>query len=80
MGLKHCNNSKALIEYSNDMDYIYENIDEYSLNKKLKILFAFDDMIADMLNNKKVKQIGTELWMRGRKLSFSVFFYCSEKY
>ena len=50
-----------MIEYSNDMDYIYENIDEYNLNKKLKILFVFDDMIADMLNNKKVKQIGTEL-------------------
>ena len=80
MCLKHCNNSKALIEYSDDMDYIYENIDEYNLNKKLKILFAFDDMIADMLNNKKVKQIGTELWMRGRKLRFSVFFYCSENY
>ena len=54
------------------MDYIYENIDEYNLNKKLKILFVFDDMIADMLNNKKVKQIGTELWMWDRKLRFSV--------
>ena len=43
------------------MDYICENIDEDNLNKKLKILFVFDDMIADMLNNKKVKQIGTEL-------------------
>ena len=47
------NNSKAFIEYSNDMDQIYKNIEEYNPNKKGKILIVFDDMIADILSNKK---------------------------
>ena len=52
-GLKHFNDSKAFIEYSNDMDDIYENIEEYNQSKKRKILIVFDDMIAGMLSNKK---------------------------
>ena len=47
------NYSKAFTEYSNDMDDINENIEEYNLNKKRKILIVFDDMIPDMLTNKK---------------------------
>ena len=45
-GLKHLNDSKIFIEYSNDMDDIYKNIEEYDPNKKYKILIVFDDMIA----------------------------------
>ena len=56
-GLKHFNDSKAFIEYSNDMDDIYKNIEEYNPNKKRKILIVFDDMIADMLSNKKLNLI-----------------------
>ena len=52
-GVKHFKDSKAFIECSNDMDDIYKNIAEYNPNKKCKILIIFDDMIADMLNNKK---------------------------
>ena len=52
----HCNNHKALIGCSNDIDDIFENIDEYSSHKRRKILIAFDDMIADMLSNKKLSQ------------------------
>ena len=52
-GLKHFNDSKAFIEYSIDMDDIYKNIEEYNPNKKRKIFIIFDDMIADMLGNKK---------------------------
>ena len=52
-GLKHFNDSKAFIEYSNDMDNIYKNIEEYNPNKKHKILIVFHDMIADMLTNKE---------------------------
>ena len=40
-GLKHFNDSKAFIEYSNDMDDIYKNIEEYNPNKKRKILIVF---------------------------------------
>ena len=52
-GLKHFNDAKAFIEYSNDMQVVYENIGEYNLGKKRKILTVFDDMIADIINNKK---------------------------
>ena len=52
-GLKYLNDSKAFIEFSNDMDDLYKNIEEYNLSKKQKILVIFDDMIADMLGNKK---------------------------
>ena len=52
-GSKHLNDSKAFIEYSNNMDDIYKSIEEYNPNKKRKILIAFHDMIADMLINKK---------------------------
>ena len=47
------NDCKTFIEYSNDMDDIYKNIEEYNPSKKRKILIVFDDMIADMLSNKK---------------------------
>ena len=45
-GFKYLNDSKAFIEYSNDMDDIYKNIQEYNPNKNRKILIAFQDMIA----------------------------------
>ena len=49
-GLKHFNDPKAFIEYSNDMQDVYKNIDEYNTDKERKILIVFDDMI----NNKKL--------------------------
>ena len=67
--MKHFNDSKAFIEYSNDMDDIYKTIEEYNANKKHKILIAFDDIITDMLSNKKVNPIVTELFIRDRKLN-----------
>ena len=72
--LKHFNDPKAFIEYSNDMHNIYENIDEYNTDKERKTLIAFDDMIADMINNKKLNSIVTELFIRGRKLNISLVF------
>ena len=52
-GLKHFNDPKAFIEYSNDIQDVYKNISEYNTDKKRKILIIFGDMIADMINNKK---------------------------
>ena len=52
-GWKHFNDFKAFIEYSNDMDNIYKNIDKYIPIEKQKMLIVFDDVIADILNNKK---------------------------
>ena len=54
--LKYLNDSKVFIEYSNDIDDIYRNIEEYNPNKKRKILIVFDDMIADMLVIKNLIQ------------------------
>ena len=73
-GLKHFNDPKAFIEYSNDMQDVYKNIDEYNPDKENKILIVFDDMIADMINNKKLNSIVTELFIRGRKLNISFVF------
>ena len=73
-GLKHFNDPEAFIEYSNDMQDVYKNIDEYNANKERKISTGFDDMIADMINNKKLNSIVTELFIRGRKLNNSLVF------
>ena len=67
------------------MNDIYKNIQEYNPNKKRKILIVFDDMIADVLSNKTINPIVTELFSRDRKLSFFFFFYtilifCTKKY
>ena len=56
------------------MDDIYENIEEHNPNKKQKKLTVFNDVIADMLNNKKLNPIVTELFIRGRKLHFCLVF------
>ena len=73
-GLKHVNDSKAFIEYSDDMNDVYENIEEYNPNKKRRILIVFDDMITDTLSNKKLNPILLELFIRGRKLNISLVF------
>ena len=73
-GSQYLNDSKPFIEHSNDMDDIYENIEEYIINKKRKILIVFDYLIADMLSNKKLNPIVTELFIRGRKLNISLVF------
>ena len=73
-GTKHFNDSKAFMEYLNKMFDIHKNIKDYNPNKKRKILIVFDDMIADMLSNKKPNLMVTELFIRGRKLNISLVF------
>ena len=53
---------------------VYKNIEDYNLGRERKILIVFDDMIADMINNKKLNPIVTELFIRGRKLNISIVF------
>ena len=69
-GLKHFNDYKAFTEYSNDMHNVYKNIDEYNIDKERKLLIVFDVTI----NNKKLNSVGTELFIRGRKLNISLIF------
>ena len=72
-GLKHFNDSKAFIEYSNDMNDIYKNIEECNPNKKHKILMFFDDIISDMLSNRTLNPIVWIISWR-KKLNISLIF------
>ena len=74
VGLNHFNDSKAFVEYSNDMQDVYKSIKDYNPIKKRKVLIIFDDMIADMINNNKLNPIVTELFITGRKLNISIVF------
>ena len=56
------------------MQDVYKNIEVYNLGKKSKVLIVFDDMIADMIDNKKLNPMVTELFVRGRKLNISIVF------
>ena len=56
------------------MHDVYKDIDEYNHGKENKILIPFDDMIADMIHNKRLNSIITELFIRGRKLNISLVF------
>ena len=73
-GTKHLNNLNAFIECSNTMDDVYENINDYNPIKKRKKLIVFDDMIADIMKNKKFEAIIKELFIRCRKLNISLVF------
>ena len=74
VGINNFNDPKAFIEYSNDMRDVYKYINECNIDKERKILIVFDDMIADMINIKKLNSIVTELFIRGRKLNISLVF------
>ena len=65
VGLNHFNDPKGFIEHSND---------EYNLGKKRKVLIVFDDMIADIINDKKLNPVVTEAFIRGRRLNISIVF------
>ena len=72
MGLNHFNDPKAFIEYWNDMLDAYKNGEDYNPGKKRKVVIIFDDMIADLINNKKLNPVVTELFIRGRKLNITI--------
>ena len=74
VGQNYFDNPKAFIEYSNDMQDAYKNIEDYNPRKNRKVLIDFDDMIADMINNKKLDSIVSELFTRGRKINISIVF------
>ena len=69
VGIKHLNDPNAFIEYSNNINDVYNNIDDYNPKKDKKIVIIFDDMIAEKLPNQV-----TELFIRGRKMNITVIF------
>ena len=62
------------MDYSNNMQDVYKYIEENNPGKKRKVLIVFDDMIADIIYNKKVNPVVTELFIRGIKLNISIVF------
>ena len=74
VGIKRLNDSNSLIQCSNTMDDVYENINDYNPIRKRKKLIVFDDMIADIMTNKRFQAIIKELFIRCRKLNISLVF------
>ena len=62
------------MKYSNDVEDVYKNIENYNPGNKQKILIVFNDMIAVMINDKKLNPVVTELFIRGRELNISIVF------
>ena len=73
-GINFNNDPIAFIEYSNSMDDILSNIEDYSIKRKRKILIIFDDMISHVMSDKKAQQILKHLFIRCRKLNISLYF------
>ena len=74
LGIKHVNDPNGFIVCSNTMDDVYENIDDYNPSRKRKNLTVFDDMIADIMTNRRFKAIIKELFIRCRKLNIRLVF------
>ena len=73
-GLGHFNDPKVFMDYLNDMQDVYKNIKDDNPDKERKVLIFFDDMNADMINNKRLNLVVAELFIRGRKLNISIVF------
>ena len=71
-GIENLKNPKALIDYSQTIDDVYENLADYNPTKKRTVLIVFDDMIADMESNKKLSPVCTELFLTRRKPNISL--------
>ena len=74
MGIKHLSNPNAFIECSNTIDDVYDNTDDCNSNRRRKILIVFDDMIADIMTNRRFQAIIKKLFIRCRKLNISLGF------
>ena len=66
-GLNNLNDPAAFIEYSNNMDGIYDNIEDYNKKRKRKVLIIFHDMISHVISDKKAQQVLRDLFVRCRK-------------
>ena len=74
VGIYHFNDPKGFMGYSNDMHDVYNSIESHKPNKKGTVLIVFDNMIADIINNKKLNPEVTELFIRGRKHNIYIVF------
>ena len=76
IGIKQFNDPNAFIGCSNTIDDVYEDTDDYNLSqgRERKKLVVFDDMIADIMTNRRFQAIIKELFIRCRKLNISLVF------
>ena len=74
VGIKNLNDPHAFIEYSDDMNDVLNDINNYNKNRDKKVLIVFDDMVADIEYNKNFKRIIKELFYRARKINVSIVF------
>ena len=83
VGIKHLNDPKAFIEYSQYMGDLYNNINYNNPNRKRNILIVLHDIIADILTNKKIEAIIKELFLMCRTLIscifYTILFFCSKR-
>ena len=73
-GTRNLKDPAAFIEYSNNMDDIYDDIEDYNKERKRKVLIVFDDMISHVMSSKKAQQVLKKLFIRCRKLNISLCF------
>ena len=73
-GIKNLNDPKAFIEYSDDMNDVYDDISNFNKKRDKKVLIVFDDMIADIEYNKDFKRMIKELLYGGTKMNISIVF------
>ena len=83
-GLNSCNSSKTFFEYSNDMDDIYKNIEEFNPNKRRKILFLIISLPTCLIIKNSINS-NVIIYQRKKAKHFSCFYYtilflCSKKY
>ena len=74
VGIKNLNDPHAFIGYSDDMNDVLNDINNYNKNRDKKVLIVFDDMVADIEYNKNFKRIIKELFYRARKINVSIVF------
>ena len=72
VGLDHYDDPKTFIQYSKDWQVVNKNFEEYNLGNIRKVLIVFDDMIADMIHNKILNPLVTELFIRGKNWNISI--------
>ena len=75
LGIENLKNPKVFIDYSQTIDYVYENLEDYNPTKKRIVLIVFDNMIVDMESNKKIKSFSHWIIFKRKKAQYFTYFY-----
>ena len=75
VGTEKLKNPKAFIDYSQTIDDVYENLDDYNLTKKRRVLIVFDGIIVDMESNKKLLSYCYRIVFKWKNAQYFSCFY-----